>query len=415
MNQTHLSYALLVTVLGLTACSGSSNNESGFLAATKFGDQTHPVVRGSPIDALRDRCGPGTMTPAGAVVHRRPYLQQVTTTSATIGWVTVEPVGERAIITNVDGSPFAEVLAEVETHTQRLPEEKQVWTRITGLEPDTIYCYTLSDGASKLSAPTGFRTAPAPTSGRPVRFIAFGDSGGGGDDQFHLLDQMFAVPYDLMLHVGDVAYENGTIGEFEDNLFSVYVELFANIPFFPAAGNHDYETMQGQPFRDVFALPPGEGDERWYSYDWGRVHFAVLDTEQDYATQAAWLDRDLELSVLPWSIVYFHRPPYSSGSEHGSDIELRAALAPVLEKHHVQLVIAGHDHDYERTSPQNGVVYVVTGGGGRGTRPVGESSFTVFSEQVIHYVDVEVGVEELVLHAIDGTGVEFDSLVVPRI
>nr|MBA2540711.1 metallophosphoesterase [Deltaproteobacteria bacterium] len=111
--------------------------------------------------------------------------------------------------------------------------------------------------------------------------------------------------------------------------------------------------------------------------------------------------------------VYMHRPPYSSG-EHGSDTGLRTKLAPVLERHGVQLVLSGHDHDYERMIPQDGVAYVVTGGGGRGTRPVGESSFTAFSEAVIHFVIVEVLVDELILHAIDATGVEFDSLVVPR-
>ncbi len=168
--------------------------------------------------------------------------------------------------------------------------------------------------------------------------------------------------------------------------------------------------MNGAPFRDVFALP---GDERWYSYDWGRIHFAALDTEADYATQAAWLDADLAASNAPWKILYMHRPPYSSGL-HGSDLGLRAAIAPVAERHHVQLVLAGHDHDYERMIPQNGVAYVVTGGGGRGTYSVGESSFTAFSESVIHFVIVEVGVDELVLHAIDATGVEFDALVVPR-
>ncbi len=171
--------------------------------------------------------------------------------------------------------------------------------------------------------------------------------------------------------------------------------------------------MQGAPFRDVFALP-GNGAEQWYSYDWGRIHFVAIDTEADYATQAEWLDRDLAASTLPWKIVYMHRPPYSSGN-HGSDMPLRRLLAPIFEKHDVQLVLAGHDHDFERTKPQGGVAYVVTGGGGRGTYNVGSSDFTAFSEEVIHFTYVEVGVEELVLHAVDGIGVEFDSMVVPRV
>ena len=77
-------------------------------------------------------------------------------------------------------------------------------------------------------------------------------------------------------------------------------------------------------------------------------------------------------------------------------------------------MLSGHDHDYERIRPQHGIQYVVTGGGGIGTYSVGHSSFTAFSEEVIHFVYAEVRVDELVLHAIDANGTEFDSVVVPR-
>jgi hypothetical protein len=396
-----------LVALGLAACQ---TNTTGKVGADKLGDTSHPAERGSPIDELKAACGSGTMTPTGtAAVHRQPYFQQVTQTSAMIGWVSVAPVTEMVSVTTADKGPVASFKGEPELAAVRSAGEKQMWAQLTDLAPDTIYCYALSDGSQILSEPTGFRTAPAADDPKPVRFMAFGDSGGGGSDQYALLAQMFDVPYHLIIHTGDIAYDNGTISQFEDNVFGVYAELFRNLPFFPAAGNHDYETLQGAPFRDVFALP-GDSGEKWYSYDWGRVHFVALDTEADYATQVSWLDQDLAATQLPWKIVYFHRPPYSSGT-HGSDVALRNLLGPVVEKHHVQLVLSGHDHDYERMIPQNGVNYVVTGGGGKGTRGVGSSSFTAFSDEVIHYVYVEVGVDELVLHAIDATGTEFDSLV----
>jgi hypothetical protein len=77
-------------------------------------------------------------------------------------------------------------------------------------------------------------------------------------------------------------------------------------------------------------------------------------------------------------------------------------------------VLAGHDHDYERSKPIDGVTYVVSGGGGRGTRGVGRSSFTAFSEAVCHLLYVTVTGDELTLHAIDGVGQEFDSLLIRR-
>ena len=399
---------LALGVASLAACG----NVSGHVSSTKLGDTSHPAPRRSPVEDLRAACGDGAPTTYGAkALQRQPYLQQVTLAGAKVGWVSAD-TDEHVSVTIPEGLPISRVPGVREELSLRTAGEKQIWSTIESLEPATTYCYQLHDGDQPLNARTGFKTAPTVDSDQPLRFLAFGDSGGGGADQYALLEQMYTVPYDLMIHTGDIAYDDGTIDQFEDNVFGVYADLFRNIPFFPAAGNHDYRTNQGAPFREVFNLP-GDSGEKWYSFDYGRVHFVAIDTEADYATQAAWLDRDLAANQLPWKVVYLHRPPYSSG-HHGSDITLRKHLAPVLEKHGVQLLLAGHDHNYERMHPQNGVAYVVTGGGGIGTREVGKSSFTAFSEDVIHFVMVEVGTDDMILHAIDATGREFDSMVIPR-
>lgn len=401
------------TCIGLAAIvSGCMLNRSGHLAAPRLGDTSHPLERGSPIAELRQACGDGVRTAAGGIIHRQPYLQRVTTSSAMLGWITSTGVGERVVVTAPGGAAIATIGAEVADAAKRPTGEHQMWARIEGLQPDTIYCYAIV-AESALTVPTGFRTAPAADTSKTVRVLAFGDSGGGAGDQHALRDQMYKVPFDLVVHTGDLAPDTGTIGEFDHNVFGVYAELVRNVPLFPSAGNHDYKMARRAPFNGVFAHG-GDPGVNWYSYDWGRIHFAALDTEADYAVQASWLDADLSAHQRPWTIVYLHRSPYSSGA-HGSDLPLRRALAPVLERHHVQLVLSGHDHDYERVRPQNGVVYVVTGGGGQGTRPVGTSSFTAFSAEVIHFVVVDVGIDQLILHAIDATGVEFDSVVVPRV
>ncbi len=399
--------------MGCLVLAACHFNESGHQGATKLGDTSHPAERRSPIAEVREACGDTIEGSRSAQsILREPYLQLTTESTATIGWVTSIPIEARVEVAPVLGTPLTHTSALIDAAAWRTGDERQVWASLEGLSPDTIYCYQLADDDGLLSAKTGFRTAPSADSNRPIRFMAFGDSGGGNADQLALLAQMYTVPFELMVHTGDIAYDDGTIAEFERTVFAVYSELLRNIPFFPSAGNHEYRTMQGAPFREVFALPGG-GGEKWYSYDWGRIHFIALDTEADLATQAAWMDADLAATTRPWKIVYFHKPPYSSGS-HGSDSSVRRHFAPVFEKHHVQLVLSGHDHNYERMIPQNGVTYVVTGGGGIGTRGVDTSSFTAFSEDVIHFVYVEVNVDDLVLHAIDATGVEFDSVVVPK-
>ncbi len=402
----------LAGIVTFVSGCGVSANTSGNTEASPGGDTSHPARRGSPIDQLKVACGDGGLAASGTGMARQAYLQQVTTDAAQVGWVTTSSVGQHVSFTHPDGTAVMDAGATVDEAAIRIGDERQMWSKASGLEPDTIYCYGV-DGSMPVTSRAGFRTAPAADSTAPVRFLAFGDSGGGGADQFALLDQMYTVPYDLMIHTGDIAYDNGTIAEFENNVFGVYAELFRSIPFFPAPGNHEYNsTANAAPFRSVFSLPNSAGNT-WYSYDWGQVHFASLDTEADYAEQIAWLDRDLAASTKPWKIVYLHRPPYSSG-EHGSDTGLRTKLAPVLEAHHVQLLLAGHDHDYERMIPQGGVAYVVTGGGGKGTRPVGVSDFTAYSTDTIHFVYAEVTSTELTLHAIDAAGKEFDSMVIAK-
>lgn len=408
MTKINQAAVLFVT---LAACNGSMSDEMNLSAEP--GDTSHPFAeKGSPTAALDSACGDGSMMTDGLAIRRRPYLQQVGTQSVSIGWVTTGDEAEHVKVTLPVGTPVTEIGGVVDEQAERGKGERQMWARISGLEPDTVYCYEVS-GNTPMVSRAGFRTAPPVDSTARVRFLAFGDSGGGGDVQRALAEHMLDYPFDLIVHTGDIAYDNGTLAEFEANVFGVYANLFRSVPFFPSAGNHEYNnSATAAPFRSVFSFP-GTTGESWYSYDWGPVHFAVLDTEADYDTQMAWLDDDLASSTKPWKIVYLHRPPYSSG-EHGSDTGLRTKLAPITEARHVQLVLAGHDHDYERMVPQNGVYHVVTGGGGKGTRPVGKSAFTAHSADVIHFVYGEIERDQLTLHVIDATGTEFDQVVIPR-
>jgi hypothetical protein len=407
------SSARLVAIAGclaLAACGGHSEK----LSAEKFGDLSYALkVRQRPDEERRAGCGDGSVpSHAAKALPRRPYLQQVTASSALVVFRSTAP-GVTVDVTKPDGSIVASVEAEEDGSAASADGAWQGVANIEGLEASTLYCYSLRG----LTQPAGFRSAPAPGSGETVRFVVFGDSGDGSGGQLAVHDQLFSVPFDLIVHTGDIAYDSGQRGELEQNFFGVYADLLSEFPIYPIAGNHDHATEDALAFREAFVLPENggrEGSERWYSFDWGDVHFVGLDTEKIGAAQAAWLDRDLAATDKAWKIVFGHKPPFSSG-EHGSDAAFAAHFVPVIEKHGVQLVLGGHDHDYERTRPMSGTTYVVTGGGGRNTRSVGSSSFTAFSEDVLHFVQVEVGPERLTLHAIDASGAEFDSARIPRV
>jgi hypothetical protein len=406
----------LLALIALTGAAACDDNISGRLGATTSGDLTNPPAeRRDGRETLTQACGLTNTPTMPFSFVRTPYLQQVTTGSADLSWVS--PVGEElsVVISATDGTVVARPTAARDASAITASGSSQWLAPLGPLAPDTTYCYDV-EAPSAVSERLGFRTAPAAGSGATVRFLAFGDSGTGSSDQMALRDQMATVPFDLIVHTGDIAYGSGTRAEFEAYFFKPYADYLKYFPAFPASGNHEYETEGAAPFREAFVLPENggpEGKERWYSFNWGDVHFVALDTERTGPVQAGWLDADLTANTLPWTIVIGHKPPFSSGS-HGNDAAFQTHFVPVLEQHKVPLVLNGHEHDYERTTPQNGVIYVVTGGGGRGVREVGRSSFTAFSEAVIHFVYVTVSGNELALHAIDGLGREFDSLVIRR-
>lgn len=404
MNQgRHLVWAALAGV----ACGGLPANEEGNISAKKTGSIVTALAPRTQAAAELSGCGDGQPTDAGSArLTRQPFMQQVTSTSADIVFRTERARTVQVDITSPDGTAVTSVSASADPSVS---DGTQQIAAITGLEPATTYCYALRG----LTAPAGFRSAPAAGSGAPVRFAAWGDSGYAGSDQRALIAQIEDVPFDLVVHTGDLAYDEGSASQLDSAVFQPYGPFMRDFSVFPVSGNHDYETDTASPYLQAFVLPENGDAERWYSFDWGDVHFVALDTEQIGEKQAQWLDADLMKNQLPWTIVYGHRPPYSSG-EHGSDNGFREQFVPVLEKYQVPLVLNGHDHDYERTSVLNGVTYVVTGGGGRGTRPVGSSWFTAFSEAVIHFVFVEIQGSRLVLHAIDGAGREFDQAVIER-
>ena len=212
MNQVNVRVVAAVLSVSALCVAGCAGNQVGNVEATALGDTSHPAERGSPTQPLEEACGAQGALTADATprIKRAPYLQQLTSSSVIVGWLSKTGESERIDVTRPDGTVVMTAEGKDDTSV-RQTGEKQMWSTVTGLEPDTIYCYTLAAGPSALSERIGFRTAPGPNSTRPIRFLAFGDSGGGGGDQFALLEQMNKVPFDLMIHTGDIAYDSGTI------------------------------------------------------------------------------------------------------------------------------------------------------------------------------------------------------------
>ncbi len=245
-----------------------------------------------------------------------------------------------------------------------------------------------------------------PSNQEPViSFLAFGDSGTGGAPQKKLAETMLSYPFDFIIHTGDLAYPTGSYLNYKNNFFDIYEKHMERGPIYPSPGNHDYLPDKPQTYLKIFDLPKqalnAKDQGRYYSFDTKFVHFISLDTNDPLAEissernddMADWLENDLKkVSADKWKIVFFHHPPFSSGIVHGDNEQVNKLLVPIFEKHNVDLVFSGHEHDYERTCSikagrcaDKGVIYIVTGGGGQNLYDFGDKKYFTVRRSVVHH------------------------------
>ena len=301
---------------------------------------------------------------------------------------------------------------------------------LAGLEPNTEYFYGFlaDDLGLATNEPLSFRTA-CPGS---LSFLAFGDSGSGGAEQQILAGWMRKESPSLVLHLGDLAYPRGAFQDYQDYYFAPCRDLMKRVPFFPCPGNHDYMTRDAFPYLALHNLPqvasvPESDHGRYYSFDWGGVHFVSVDSNAPLVRAAGgqgpmldWLENDLSATRQYWKIVYFHHPPFAGGPNENDPLATlaRNCLVPIIERHGVQLVLNGHEHSYQRTFPLagkqmvtkgNGTVYVTSGGGGYGLYAAHSHPLVAVRHSVHHYLRVDVANSRLNVSAIGLTGEEIDS------
>ncbi|MDP2362467.1 MAG: metallophosphoesterase [Ignavibacteria bacterium] len=201
-----------------------------------------------------------------------------------------------------------------------------------------------------------------------VRFAAIGDYG------LAVANLVKSWNPDFISTLGDNNYQLGADSTIDENIGQYYHEFIYPYTgrygvgsscnkFFPALGNHDWISDSAQPYFDYFELP---GNERYYDFIWGNVHLFAIDSDtneqdgvNDSSAQAMWLKNALLCSQEKWNIVYFHHAPYSSGP-HGSTVYMQWSF----KEWGADLILSGHDHDYERLVVDS-LTYIVNGLGGK--------------------------------------------------
>lgn len=236
----------------------------------------------------------------------------------------------------------------------------------------------IAAGNATISATTAGKTGtsaitvPAPPGS--VVFVGAGDiascASTGDEATANLLDGIAGTVFTL----GDNAYETGSAAEFNNCYNPSWGRHRARTK--PAPGNHDYGTAGAAGYFGYFGSAAGDPAKGYYSYDLGDWHIIALNSNvanSAGSVQEQWLRADLAASTKSCTLAYWHHPRFSSGLEHGSDPSLQP-LWQALYDANADLVLSGHDHDYERFAPQTpagvadatrGIREFVVGTGGR--------------------------------------------------
>ena len=252
---------------------------------------------------------------------------------------------------------------------------------------------------------------PAPES---LKFAVVGDAGTGGQPQYEVGRQMWtswaAFPFEFVVAVGDNMYGRQEPQDFVTKFEKPYQPLLeAGVRFFGVLGNHDRQENR---FYAGFNM----GGERYYTFVRQHVRFLVLDTNLMDPKQLAWAEQTLRDAPEAWKIVCFHHPLYSDGGRHGSNVELRMLLEPLLVRYAVSVVFAGHEHVYNRTVPQKGITHFVEGSSGQLRKgDLRRSGLTAAGfDQDRTFMLVELKENEMSFRTVSRTGVTVDSGVIVR-
>jgi len=329
------------------------------------------------------------------------------------------------LVVNV-GADRATVVWIVETQQARLGETPDQLNMLapllkteriifTGLRPGRTYYYDvlgLDEGRGRFKTP--------PTGQAAFRFVVFGDTRTRHEVHAKVVQAVAKTEPDFVLHTGDLVADGEAVTQWPV-FFSIERDLLRKTVFFPTPGNHErgagyyYEFFQAEPY---------------YSFDWGAVHVAALNSdysnaarteagrERFWAEQLRWLESDLaRAQKADLRFVMMHHPPFTAVKRRQSESPNRVErdLVPVFERYKIHAVFCGHDHNYQHHL-KNGVHYIVTGGGGAPLYPADAPlpGITLKAETVENFVQADVRGSKVRFQAFTPEGRLLDSFELGR-
>ena len=336
-----------------------------------------------------------------------PYLVQLR--PGTIAVVIEHELPEAPI---VSWSTVVTATAAAQAQTVTAVRENDLWVAVMdGLPIGQRLQYRVRS-TLETSRSIEFRAGRGAT--EKFRFAAFGDTRSGHKVHRSLIEAIAREDIDFLINSGDLVFSGGVESQWR-RFFEIESPVIRRVPVFAAVGNHD--LSQRKHFRRYFLMNRVNEDNRYFYQDWGSVRMLVMDSSVEgrrgsdqYRYLAEKMREAAEKNMI--MLLALHHPPYSAGA-HGSDLEMREIVGELGPRFGLEVVLAGHDHNYERTKRIDGVTYMVAASGGAPIRRMTPSWFSERVRTEPHFVIFDVERNSLVGRAVNLSGETFDSFVVP--
>ncbi len=255
--------------------------------------------------------------------------------------------------------------------------------------------------------------AQAQADGLPLRIAVAGDVGTGKPAAWRTAAGMARLEeegeFAALLLLGDNVYPNGDPDLLQTAVFDPFADVLDDDTLLlPVLGNHDVMADHGDAHAAAIGMPA-----RWYVTDLPGVRVVALDSTQPQdPDQLAWLEETLATPTDSWVIVTMHHPPFSGGA-HGPAVEVQETFVPLFERFGVDLVLAGHEHDYQRLAPIEGITYIISGAAAK-LRPTTDGPGTEVALSIHHFLDVQVWPDRMLVRAVGQGGRELDTVELQR-
>ena len=244
------------------------------------------------------------------------------------------------------------------------------------------------------------------------KFVIYGDNRNGYNTHKHLCNMIKNLDVNLIINSGDLVYNDLFLSDWEE--FFKAVDNTGNSLYYAALGNH--EKAAGN-FSRIFQL---HEEKSYYSFRQSGVFFIVLNSNDEfhiYSDQYKWLEGELDSEErlrCEFTVIVIHHPPYSYG-EHGDSFFLKLILVPLFEEKRVDLVVSGHDHNYQRIEV-NDITYVVSGGAGAPLYGIefDEGEYLIKGIKENHFVLFSYSPGEMKIDCILKNGEIFDSIIIDK-